>query len=189
MKIYLTAPLNEGKTFDKKYRLIDKTLQGFGHKVLSGRTIKRNLRKKYKNRKEAVKIYRQLYRSLKSAEIAIVEVSYPSLSVGHEISLALELNKPVIALHLKNKHYHLLSAIPDEKLQTVRYDSKNLEKQLNKTIKIALEKVDVRFNFFITPQLLSYLDWVSGKKRIPRSVFIRSLIENDMRRNKEYLED
>lgn len=189
MKIYLTAPLNGGKSFDKKYEFIEKTLESFGHKVFSGQTIKKNLQKKYKNRKEAVKVYRQLYRSLKLSEIAIVEVSYPSLSVGHEISLALELNKPVIAIHLKNKKYHLLNAIPDEKLQIIHYDNKNLKRKLEKVIKTSLDTVDVRFNFFITPQLLSYLDWISSKKRVPRSVFIRNLIENDMNKNHEYLED
>ncbi|MFC1625787.1 hypothetical protein ACFL1Q_02015 [Patescibacteria group bacterium] len=189
MKIYLTAPLNGGKTFEKRYLLIEKALQSLDNKVLTGLTIKRSLQKKHKNRKEPVKVYRQLYKSLKSAEIAVVETTYPSLSVGHEISLALELNKPVIALHFKNKRYNLLNAIPNEKLQIVRYDNTNLKKQLEKAIKIALETVDVRFNFFITPQLLSYLDWISGKKRVPRSVFVRGLIENDMRKNREYLED
>ena len=189
MKIYLTAPLNGGKLFDKRYELIEKVLENFGHKVFSGQVIKRNLQKKNINKKEAVKVYRQLYRSLKSSDIAIVEVSYPSLSVGHEISLALELNKSVIAIHLKNKSYHLLNAIPNEKLQIIHYDNKNLKRKLEKAIKNALETVDVRFNFFITPQLLSYLDWISSKKRIPRSVFIRSLIENDMNKNREYLED
>jgi hypothetical protein len=189
MKIYFTAPLNGGISFDKRYKIIEKTLGDLGHKVLAGQAIKKDLEKKNYNKKESAKIYRQLYRTLKSVEIAIVDVSNPSLSVGYEISLALELNKPVIAIHFKNRKYHLLNSIPNEKLQVVRYDTKNLKKQLEKAIKTALDMVDVRFNFFITPQLLSYLDWISGKRRIPRSVFIRSLIEKDMEGNKDYLED
>jgi len=189
MKIYFTAPLNGGVLFDKRYKIIEKTLKDLGHKVLAGQAIKKSLEKKNYNKKESVKIYRQLYRTLKSVEVAVVDVSNPSLSVGYEISLALELNKPVIAIHFKNRRYHLLNSIPNEKLQIVRYDIKNLKGQLEKAIKTALDMVDVRFNFFITPQLLSYLDWISGKKRIPRSVFIRGLIENDMKKNKEYLED
>ena len=189
MKIYLTAPINEGESFNKRYQLIEDTLKKLDHKILSGQIAKKNLQKKYKNRKEAVKVYKELHRLLKSSEITMAEVTYPSLSVGHEISLALELNKPVIALHFKNKKYHLLNSIPDEKLQIIRYDNKNLKKQLEKAIKFALDSVDVRFNFFITPQLLTYLDWIASKKRIPRSVYIRGLIESDIKKNKEYLDD
>jgi hypothetical protein len=48
---------------------------------------------------------------------------------------------------------------------------------------------DVRFNFFISPQIGNYLDWVSKNKRIPRAVYLRRLIEEDMKNNKEYERD
>ena len=47
---------------------------------------------------------------------------------------------------------------------------------------------DVRFNFFISPTIGLYLDWISKNKRIPRAVYLRKLIEEEMRENKEYKE-
>jgi len=47
---------------------------------------------------------------------------------------------------------------------------------------------DVRFNFFISPEIGRFLDWVSKKRRLPRAVYLRKLIEEDMRNNKEYNE-
>ena len=186
MKIYFTAPLNGSEDLKEEYQSIVDSLENLGHKVYVDQKLKIDLEKVSQDRSSAVKIYRKLSRALKSSELLVAEVSYPSLSVGHEISLALEFNKSVIALYRGEKAPRFLDAIPNERLQVIRYEQKDLKKLLKRAIKRGLEKVDVRFNFFITPQLLSYLDWLATKKRIPRSVYIRGLIEQDLKQNPEY---
>ena len=53
-------------------------------------------------------------------------------------------------------------------------------------IEKAREKVDVRFNFYISPEIGRYLDWISQRKKLPRSVFLRGLVERHMHADKEY---
>lgn len=57
---------------------------------------------------------------------------------------------------------------------------------LKEAMSKAENKVDVRFNFFVTPRILLYLDWLAKNKKLPRSVYLRNLIESDMEKNKEY---
>jgi len=68
----------------------------------------------------------------------------------------------------------------------VEYTLPELKRTLDYGLEEALNQVDVRFNFFISPQIGRYLDWVSQKKRIPRAVYLRKLIEEEMNSNTEY---
>jgi hypothetical protein len=44
----------------------------------------------------------------------------------------------------------------------------------------------VRFNFFVSPKILTYLDWVGQKRMIPKSVFLRNLIEREMKKDRDF---
>jgi hypothetical protein len=68
----------------------------------------------------------------------------------------------------------------------IKYDATNLREQLKCALSFAQNNVDTRFNFFISPSIGNYLDWISKNKNIPRSVYLRTLIEKDMVINKEY---
>jgi len=52
----------------------------------------------------------------------------------------------------------------------------------------AKRRMDVRFNFFVSPKILAYLDWVAQKRMVPRSVFLRNLIEKEMKKDKGFRE-
>lgn len=121
--------------------------------------------------------------------MVVGEVSYPSVSVGYLISMALDLGKPTILLYKGKSEPNLLSSLVSDKLQVLNYNSKaELEKELSSSIDYASQQADVRFNFFISPQIGLYLDWISKNKRVPRAVYLRRLIEEDMRSNTEYNE-
>ena len=76
-----------------------------------------------------------------------------------------------------------------DKLQVASYNDNNLDEVLTLSIDYASEQVDTRFNFFVSPLIVNYLDWVSKKKRIPRAVYLRRLIEQEMKANPEYNEE
>jgi hypothetical protein len=54
---------------------------------------------------------------------------------------------------------------------------------LEKAIEYAINQQEVRF---ISPNIGRYLDWISKVKKIPRSVYLRALIERDMKENTEF---
>ncbi len=130
--------------------------------------------------------YKKIVAGIKKADVVIVETSLHSLAVGHITNLALGLSKPVIALHLPGKEPYFLSGVEDDKLQIVEYTLSNLDKTLEMALKYSSEQMETRFNFFISPKIGNYLDWISKKKKLPRAVYLRKLIEDDMDKNKDY---
>ena len=124
--------------------------------------------------------------SVKKADFVVMEVSGHSMSMGYLISKALEMNKPVIALHKQEHTPNFIKGIGDSKLIICEYDEKNVDEVLEKSLKTATGLIDVRFNFFVNSKILNYLDWVSQKRMVPRSVFLRNLIEHEIKKDKEY---
>jgi hypothetical protein len=100
--------------------------------------------------------------------------------------MAISQGKPVIALYKGNNIPMLLSELDDPRVQVISYTDANLKKVLEDALNFAKDQADARFNFFISPSHANYLDWVAKNRRIPRSVYLRSLIKRDMEENKDY---
>lgn len=190
MKLFFNASLSGKKFFLKEYESIYnyiKTAPGVvsvQSPVFSGSSDKVAA----ETVDEAANYFKKLQTWMKSADIAVFEASYPSLGIGHEIAIALQLEKPVIVFHQPNKRPYILEGVPNDKLQLVEYELETLREQINESLSYALDQQDTRFNFFISPRIGTYLDWVSKKRRIPRAVYLRRLIEDDMKKNKEFEE-
>ncbi|MDA1079890.1 MAG: hypothetical protein O2840_04360, partial [bacterium] len=74
-----------------------------------------------------------------------------------------------------------VQGIENEKLQVLEYREDTLEETIVAGLDYAAKVADIRFNFFISPNIAQFLDIVAKVKKIPRSVYIRSLIEQDMK--------
>lgn len=130
--------------------------------------------------------HRNTIKEITGAEICVFEASKHSLSVGYLINYALDLGKPVIVLAHDEQVPYIFNNMKADKLDYISYSGKNLKERLAKALGKASKSIDIRFNFFITPPMIAYMDWLSEKKRIPRSVYLRGLLEKEMRANKEY---
>jgi len=188
MKIYFTAAIIYKKERGDIYLKIVNFLEKSGNKVVSEHIINESIPNILsQDDAELVKYYRKCLKNISEADLVVVEASFPStIHIGHEISIALERGKPVILLYEKGKMPFFLEGLKSDKLLLIEYTKESLVKDLKAAIEVAKDQQDVRFNFFVTPRILAYLDWVSKKKRIPRAVYLRNLIEKDLRKNKEY---
>ena len=187
MKIFFNASLTGKKVYGVQYGKINELLSQQSGCTVNSPVTKGDVAKVVlETTVDAENYYTKLLRWIKSADICIFEVSYPSLGIGHEITLALHFGKPVIALFIKGKNPYIFEGIPDDKLQVLEYQNEDLKALIPSAIAYATEQVDTRFNFFISPQIGNYLDWVAKRKRVPRAVYLRRLIEEDMRNSKEY---
>ncbi|MDD2483313.1 MAG: hypothetical protein PHE32_01000 [Candidatus Shapirobacteria bacterium] len=130
--------------------------------------------------------YIQSLDAVKKADIVVMETSGHSMSMGYLIGKALEMNKPVIALHDIEHIPAFIQGINDPKLIISEYKEGDVEEIMEKALKKANSLIDVRFNFFVSSKILNYLDWVSQKKMLPRSVFLRDLIEKEIKKDKEF---
>lgn len=187
MKIYFSAALLYKDKRGKTYKRITDYIQKHGHTLLSYGMEKDLFDIKKQRSDEFKDHYKSVLKWMNQADLIIVEASFPStMHIGHEISLALEKSKPVIVLYEQGFSPFFLEGADKERLILAEYTEDNLEDILLDNIDYAASQQDVRFNFFISPAIGNYLDWISKEKKIPRSVYLRSLIESDMEENDEY---
>ncbi len=188
MKIYFTAAVS--KVSDEirgNYDSVITTLEHMGHTVVASHIRGKNEEIiKEQSEKEALAIQRRLSKWKKQADIVVVEASTPSFGVGQEIAEAIADNRQVLVLHIPGVRPHILKNTGLDSIYIAEYDRHNLEKVLADYLEYAKTRADTRFNFFISPQIGAYLDWVSRKRKIPRAVYLRRLIEKDMEQNEEY---
>jgi len=152
-------------------------------------TDKKVLEKIYdENSKEGANVYKQAIDQVKKADVVMMEVSGHSVTMGYLISKSLDLCKPVVVFYKKGTKILFLKGIDNPKLKLMEYDKQNIENLLDQASEEAKKEIDVRFNFFVSPKILTYLDWVAKKRMIPRSVFLRNLIEREIKKEKEFKE-
>ena len=186
MKIYFVASIKGKERFAKNYEVIIRELQKMGHKVIED-TLKSSLEDVYGlSDREKIKFYQQVLHWINYCDLVIAETSFPSLGIGFEISQALEKGKPVVVLYTEEDIPHFIQGVESEKLLVVKYSLVDVREVLREAIEDARGQADVRFNFFIPPQIVAFLDWVAKNRKLPRAVYLRKLIEEDMKKNKAY---
>lgn len=188
MTIYFTAAISQTSDLGQYYLRIVKYLEERGYRVLHDHITNVSLKDiEQETDEERIKYYSKVLRWISSCDLVVSELSFPStINVGHEISIALEKGKPVIGMHVKDRNSIFLQGVQSDKLVYVEYSDKDLENVLESSLDFALQKQDIRFNFFVSPQIQQYLDWIAKYKRTPRAVYLRELLERDMKENKDW---
>ncbi len=189
MKILFSASLRGKKHFNSQYQQIVQIIKELGHSPLGtdylssmGDKIYEDLKKG--GRQSNVDFYKREMKLIQQADICIFECSTHSLSIGFSVQKTLEMNKPAIVLYYKDNVPFFLSGAEDDKLILKNYDESNVKDVIRKTIDEASELRDKRFNFFINPSLLTYLENTSKSLGVTKSNFIRNLILDHMKKNK-----
>lgn len=188
MKVSFIASHSQGAELMEFYKRAVKLMEERGYNVYSGTLFDKKKSDQYlDDQKKREEWYKEEVAKVREADVVVVETSYPSTAnVGHELTYALDLGKPVIALYKSGRDPFFLRGRVDDKLTILPYTTYDLEQVLANAFDYALSTQDVRFNFFISPQIGRYLDWVAQKKRVPRAVFLRRLIEQSMQDDKDY---
>lgn len=180
MKVFFTASLRGQKEFGNNYKLIYDTLKKLGYKHLDNEIL--TLSKEYYNkiqeegRSAFVDLYERKMEHLKEADICMFECTLPSLSIGYLILKALDFSKPTVILYLDDNVPQFMAGINNDKLIVKKYNLDNLIDIVTESVNEATTLQDKRFNFFINPQLLNYLQKESKAEGITKSTFIRNLI-------------
>lgn len=187
MKIFFSCSARGYSQYGKNYEDIYNLIEKQGHTHLDDYKDTIDPQDVYlETHEKNLELYKTAINCIKSCDVLVLEVSTHSISMGFLMQQALSIGKPVVALYLKGNKPVFAAGIENDKLQLIEYSDDNLESELESSLKLAQENMDVRFNFFISPSIGRYLDWISKEKKIPRSVYLRALIEQEMRENTEF---
>lgn len=184
MKVFFGVPFGGTRQFGEYYKKIYADIEKLGYENVNDDVFRISyddfMKQVNKGRDVLVDNYHRKLDGIKAADICIFEGSFPSLGMGFLMQKALEDNKPVIILYYSSNVPLFMSGVEDEKLFVASYSDKNIKKVLRDSLEQAKERRDKRFNFFISPKLLEYLEKMSKEEGITKSKFIRNLILEHM---------
>jgi len=183
MNVYFTASIVGKKKYLEHYRHIIDVVRKSGHTITSDHIIDSEPEQKINLQSEQKReqFHKKLKKWIMDSQCMIVETSFPSISVGFEISLALNLNKPVLVLYT-NEAPTLLSGYNDEKLICEQYDFNTASGIIEDFLNYVKGTSEHRFTFFITTGMNKFLDDISKKKKMPKSVYLRQLIDAERKK-------
>ncbi len=193
MKVFFTGAPQDNELITKGiYQKIYKEIESADYEHVDDEIVNMSA-EEYRNLKDAsrevqLKRYHQKLDSIKKADICVFETSTHSLSTGFLINVALEQQKPTIVLYYEDLIPFFLSGVENDKMIVQQYNEKNIKKAIPAILEQAREKRDKRFNFFISPKLLEFLEKTSNSEGITKSKYIRNLIVEHMRQNKNLAE-
>lgn len=96
------------------------------------------------------------------------------LNLAYIAGISKNLNKEVILYTQDVVVSSQAAKIPNVKIAESLND---LKKVLSDYLIEKNVEQDLRFNFFLSPKLSNYLDWVAKNKKVSRSVYLRHLID------------
>ena len=194
MKIYFTASTTGKEKNKARYQKIIAILEKMGHIVTTNFLASREQKEFLK--KDSKLVYKETKNQLKSADVVIAELGdyvFGSFGVGWRVNYALSIKKPVLCLYPKGYDTYYISPLlkgnTSEYLTLKSYTLRSLEKFFEQYFNKVQHGQSSRVNFFITPTINDYLDWVNYRRKISKSKLIRDLLSRAMEKDEEYQKD
>lgn len=185
MHAYFTASIVGKKQYLENYLKIIGLLKKHGAEVTCDHIIKTEESSIHLETKEdRIKFQKKLENWIDDADFMVVEATFPSISVGYEIALAVHKGKPVLALYSQGEPPSLIFNNEEEKIVCEKYTNANLEEIMTDFLNYVQGESDTRFTFFVSSNIASYLSKMAKKNKVPKSVYLRYLIQQDMRKSK-----
>lgn len=190
MKAYFSATISDTKESRERYEKIIKTLKDLDVEVLQYGSHQISPHELLNQSDEDIKkVYKELDKFLKEADIYISEISEPSVGIGYEISQAITQRKPVLALNFEKSDFHPLATIQGLKSKYITYKKYNLntlEDIIKEFIRDSKKKIDTKFILIISPEIDRYLEWAADYKRMHKAQVVRNAVEKEMESDKDY---
>ncbi len=139
------------------------------------------------------KIYRDCLSAINDADLVIIEDTVSNFSTGHQITVALQRQKPTLVLWQKEKHRHFkqmfIHGIESDYLETGMYQPGGFQAIITKFInKYQNAHQKNRFHLVLDNVERKYLDWAQFNRGESRTKLIRQAIRTQLTEDKEYRE-
>ncbi len=186
MKIYISIPLKTRENLATFNNAINK-LKDRGHKVIDVYTNANT--EVTENVDSMVKMFKQMEKAIREADIVLVESTYPVRRSGFEMARAIEEKKPIIALYDSSQVSSTPGILLGNKSKYFshrEYNSNSIDQVIEEAIEDARKHLDTKFILIISPQIDKYLEWASQERRLHKAQIVRDAIEKQMEEDSEY---
>lgn len=193
MNVVFSCSTDKLKEYKEQYRLICCTIKELGHTLVrdwieeaigsvEGRTKKIDRQT----------IYKKVLKAVEKADVVVVEGTVGSFSVGHEATLALQKEKPILFLvnsSAKEKsflHDYFIDAAKPSLVMKAEYNTSNAKSILEKFFTLYKGGGQFRFNLMLDKDVRDYLNWASRFYQKTKSDIIRDLVRTEALKNNDY---
>lgn len=181
MKVFYTASYYGKAKYQEYYDLVLKAIKKTGVDLISPETgnylsvLKLQDYEKIKGKKKLH--YEAIRRGIGWADVVIIEISHEDFQLGHEASLAIQDKKPVLCLSI---HEDFSKKISSPYFFGAKYNSYNVDELVTNFIdKYKNERLNERFNLFLSSRQLKSLEMAAKGKGMNNSEYLRMLIDNN----------
>jgi|GEM_PF-477596 len=191
MKIFFTGSLKGKGQYGGAYNKLEEILEMNGIEYISPQSHKYEdilspkIIKKMSN--EEVH-YLFISKGIELSDAIIIEASIDTFRLGHEATLALIYNKPVLCLS-QNRDYS--KAIKHPSFYSEQYKTlKDLQTSILKFIEgVESKQLSIRFNGMMSAKQKAFIEWLGREEGKSISEVIRDLINNKMKVNDNFEKD
>lgn len=191
MNVYFSCSTKGISQYKSSFREIRDTIKKLGHK-LTRDWIDYSINKAEAKTEDlpGAKVYPAVVSAILAADVLVIEASVPSLSLGHQLSLALDKRKKVL----------VLSQLPQRELEktfiggitspllTLRSYQRNedLKNILENYFRDVEEGPKFRFNLVIGSDLQSYIEWASFYYKRSKTEIIKQAVLEKKGKDRNY---
>lgn len=186
MKVHFTCSTNEFEEHFELYKTIRKTILQIGIEITRDWIYEELKLRKKGIKKYSINVYEKTIQAILDADAVIIEGSIPSFHIGHQITIALQRNKPVLLLtqKLEKGKWPFITTFHNEHskrnlLHVKTYTKRSLKTIIKRFLKEYKKGPLVRFNLFLDNTVDSYLNWASLAYKKSKSEIIRDLIKKN----------
>jgi hypothetical protein len=181
MHAYFTASIVGKKHHQANYERIVQMLQDKDVDVSSQHIISVTEKDiQLQTKEQRLKFHQNLENEINASDFLIAETSFPSISVGYEISMALDRGKPVLILYSEGDPPSIFAYHENQRIVCEKYTAANLDNIITDFLRYVRGEGDSRYTFYLSSAQAAYLDKQGKKHRVPKSVYLRLLIDTDM---------
>jgi hypothetical protein len=136
-------------------------------------------------------IYKECINGINEADLVIIEDTVSNFSTGHQITVALQKQKPTLVLWNKPKHRHFnqtfIQGIDSDILEVKEYSMDNYKEIIHTFIK-KYENASARnrFHLVLNDVERKYLDWAQFTKNKSRTKVIRDSLKEVIEGDEDY---
>lgn len=184
MTVFFTASYFGKKKYQKEFDLVRETIKRFKVTLISPEegnyqnVLDVQTRQRLAATPELLH-YESIRQGIHMSDVVIIEVSHEDIQLGHEITLALMEKKPVLVLSTLKDFSRVINS---ELFFASKYTQKNIEGVIQDFLaRVRGMGLARRFNMFLYPHQLEYLETAAKGQGMNVSEYIRRLINLDRR--------
>lgn len=180
MKVFYVASPRAFIDYEPNLEAIGNIIKELGHKHTTTFITKKELHLEFLPREKYKEHYKQIMDALEIADVAVIENTITSTSLGQCVQAALLKGKPVIVLYAQARNEVFMEGAGDveSKLIVVNYNLDNLKEELSRAFEYVENWLETRFTMILDGETRRLLDQVA-QNGVSRSEYIRELIRKD----------